>query len=380
MPLELPRTGPARRERVLRAIGQVPRAPGVYLFLDRRGEVLYIGKSVCLRDRVRSYFTGRAATPKLRRLRQEVAAVDWCITPGEIQALLLESRWIKQHQPRYNVLLREFSARPYLRLDARDPFPRLEVTRQPAADGARYFGPFAGTETLTLLADVLADVAGLRTCEPPGQRLPGKPPCYRRDLGYCSAPCVVPDRAAYRRAVDRVIAAIRGRDAPLLGALAERMRRAADRLDFERAAALRDGLRQLRAGAGREAPLASALEPKAFYCACAGVEPGHVALLALAGGRLAAYVEAAPGDLADPVRRAPLAAELAAIRAMPPEPSGLPEEVLDEVQIVSAWLRQRPRYGAPLEASLRRDPAARARTLDRWLAHLASRLAARQAA
>jgi len=380
MPLELPRTGPARRERVLQAIGQVPRAPGVYLFLDRRGEVLYIGKSVCLRDRVRSYFTGRAATVKLRRLRHEVAAVDWCVTPAEIQALLLESRWIKRHQPRYNVLLREFSARPYLRLDVGDPFPRLEVTRHPAADGARYFGPFAGSETLTLLADVLADVAGLRTCEPPGPSLPGKPPCYRRDLGYCLAPCVAPDRAAYGMAVERVIAAIRGRDATLLAAVGERMRRAADRLEFERAAALRDGLRQLRAGAGREVPLASALAPKAFYCACAGMEPGHVALLALAGGRLAAYVEATPADLADPRCRADFVAELASIRATPPEPSGLPEEVLDEVQIVSAWLRQRPRYGAPLEASLRRGAEARARTLDRWLAHLATRLAAPRAA
>src|SRR6185369_2485748 len=121
---------------------EVPSRPGVYLFRDQSGAIIYVGKSVCLRDRVRSYFTGQPATRKLRRLRREIQRIDWQLTGSELEALLLESRLVKQYLPRFNTLLRAVRASPYLRVDWADPYPRLEITRAPSADGADYFGPF----------------------------------------------------------------------------------------------------------------------------------------------------------------------------------------------------------------------------------------------
>src|SRR5262249_17619893 len=110
---------------------EVPSRPGVYLFHDQSSAIIYVGKSVCLRDRVRTYFSGRPATRKLRRLRREINAIEWQLTGSELEALLLESRLVKQHLPRFNTLLRNFRASPYLRIDWEDPFPLLEITREP---------------------------------------------------------------------------------------------------------------------------------------------------------------------------------------------------------------------------------------------------------
>src|SRR5207237_10885009 len=133
-PSSMPRCTP--RPELAPRLKELPARPGVYRFYDAAGAMIYVGKSICLRDRVRSYFSGKPATRKLRRLRREIHSIDWIETASELEALLLESRLVKLHLPRYNTMLRLFRAAPYLRVDWRDPFPRLEITRQPAADGA----------------------------------------------------------------------------------------------------------------------------------------------------------------------------------------------------------------------------------------------------
>ncbi|MBI3909614.1 MAG: GIY-YIG nuclease family protein [Armatimonadetes bacterium] len=370
MAIPLPRQRAARA----RALSQVPQAPGVYMFLDARGDILYIGKSTRLRDRVRSYFAGRPATRKLRRLRSELAGVDWQVTTSEIEALLLESRLIKRHQPRFNALLRVFSPRPYLRVDAADPFPRLEVTRAPTPDGARYFGPFGNAEALDTAARALSDALGLRTCAMPGHRLPGTSPCYRLDLGLCLAPCARREAAAlYPRAVTRAIAAIRGRDRGALRALVSRMQRAAERLDFEQARLLRDGIAELQAGIGQEATLQTALAARAVLIACEADAPTHVRLLGIVGGRLHHYSEEEIALLADPAQRARQSAALAALCWAASPPQGvLLAEILDEVQIVAAWLRQRRQLAPPLALKARCQPAARCAQVERWLAGISA--------
>src|SRR5438093_9399002 len=184
-------------------LGQLPARPGVYLFHDRGGGLLYVGKSVCLRQRVRSYFSETAGRyRKLRRLRSRVSAVEWIETGSELEALLLESRLVKQWHPPFNALLHRHRHLVFLRLDLNDPFPRLEVTEQLRRDGARYFGPLVLTADAERLADILSDTLQLRTCDPPGRRVHLIPPCLRRDLGLCHAPCARPaDAAAYAAAV-----------------------------------------------------------------------------------------------------------------------------------------------------------------------------------
>src|SRR5262245_20831155 len=188
-------------------LGELPACPGVYLFRDRSGRLLYVGKSVCLRQRVRSYFGERAGRfQKLRRLRSRVAAVEWTETGSELEALLLESRLVKHHHPPFNTLLHRHRHLVFLRLDLTDLFPRLEVTERLCRDGARYFGPFTLTADADRLPDIRSDPLRLRTCHPPGNRLHRIGPCLRRDLGLCHAPCIRPtDRAAYRDAVQSAI-------------------------------------------------------------------------------------------------------------------------------------------------------------------------------
>src|SRR4051794_36944556 len=130
---------------VRRRLGCLPDGPGVYLFRDAQGQIIYIGKSIHLRQRVRSYFQGRAdESRKLLRLRQEARSIAWISTGSELQALLLESRMVKRHLPRFNVQLRNYRNYPFIRVDLADTYPRLEVTRVLQRDEAQYYGPFSG--------------------------------------------------------------------------------------------------------------------------------------------------------------------------------------------------------------------------------------------
>ena len=202
---------------------------------------------------------GQAATKKLRRMRQEISRLEWEVTGSELEALLLESRLVKQHQPRFNVLLREFIPLPYVRVDLEVAFPRLEATRSPGRDGATYFGPFRSRETLEAGVAALADALQLRDCAGPGALLAKARPCYRHEFGTCSAPCLqAVDEAAYRGAVDQACAVFDGRGAPVLAMLRERMERAAEQLRFETAARLRDAVRHIEAVAGRQQALLQA--------------------------------------------------------------------------------------------------------------------------
>ena len=160
-------------------LSSIPNLPGIYRFYDASDRLVYVGKSVNLRDRMRSYFSGEAPSSKLRRMRLEIVHFDWELTGSELEALLLESRLIKQHQPRFNVLLKGFVALPFVRVDWTDPFPRLEVTREPQRDGKSYYGPFHRREVLDSAVRALSDTLGLRDCEVPGRALRVTPCCHR---------------------------------------------------------------------------------------------------------------------------------------------------------------------------------------------------------
>ncbi|HHX76963.1 MAG TPA: excinuclease ABC subunit UvrC [Firmicutes bacterium] len=228
----------------------LPAAPGVYLLKDAGGQVIYVGKAVSLRNRVRSYFQkGTALDPKTRKLVEKTLDLDYLVTDSEMEALILESNLIKEHQPRYNILLKDDKQYPYIKITLQEPYPRIYLERRLKKDGSRYFGPFTSVGAVRSTLDLLHKIFPFRSCN---QNLePGRSrgrPCLNYQINRCLAPCrgsVSPED--YRQVVMEVIAFLEGKREKILKSFKENMSRAASGLDFEAAARWRDRLQALEA-------------------------------------------------------------------------------------------------------------------------------------
>ncbi len=229
-----------------RTLAQLPDAPGVYLMLGESERILYIGKAVSLRNRVRSYFQDSAAhAHRTIRMVERVCDVRWIVVNNEIEALILEANLIKRHQPPFNVRLRDDKRYPYLKV-TNEPFPRVTFTRVVRYDGGRYFGPYTNAHGLRELINLVRVVFPLRTCREPidGKR---KRPCLQYHIKRCLAPCVgYQSEPEYAALVDEVVLFLEGRQERLLERLHAEMDDAAARLNYEAAARLRDRIVAVR--------------------------------------------------------------------------------------------------------------------------------------
>jgi excinuclease ABC subunit C len=227
-------------------LGQLPDSPGVYIMLGAAQRILYIGKAVSLRSRVRSYFQDSAAhVYRTARMVERVVDVRWIVVNNEIEALILEANLIKRHQPPFNVRLRDDKRYPYLKV-TNEPFPRVTFTRVVRDDGGRYFGPYTNAHGLRELIDLVRVVFPLRTCREPidGKR---KRPCLQYHIKRCLAPCVgYQSEPEYDSLVDEVVLFLEGQQDRLLQRLNEEMADAADRMNYEAAARLRDRIVAVR--------------------------------------------------------------------------------------------------------------------------------------
>ena len=231
----------------------LPALPGVYLFKDPRGGVLYVGKAKSLAARVRSYLSGENSHPRLRELMAEAVDLDSILTDTEAEALLLEATLVRQHRPHYNVLLKDDKSFPYVRLSVQEEYPRLSVTRQVRSDGARYLGPYTDVKHLRRTLREVRRIFPVRTCRNFEDYRRANRPCLYYHIRRCAGPCatragVTP--ASYRAIVDGLLLFLTGRDAELLHALRERMEQASAAHRYEEAARLRDQIRHAREGAG----------------------------------------------------------------------------------------------------------------------------------
>lgn len=226
-----------------------PAAPGCYLYRDAAGTVIYVGKARNLRNRVRSYFQeSRPTDPKTARLVEEIRDVEYIVTASEYEAFLLESNLVREHRPRFNLQLRDDKSFPYLRLTLQEAFPRLTLVRRPRSDGSRLFGPFLSAGRARSLADFVRRCFGVRTCKKTIDGKAIRPCCIDYHIHRCLAPCVerlcTADR--YRRSVEEALLFLEGKDEELTRHLEAEMLRAAEALEFETAAVLRDRLSALR--------------------------------------------------------------------------------------------------------------------------------------
>lgn len=217
----------------------LPGKPGIYFFKDLRGEVVYIGKARSLRDRVRSYFQATSET-KIANILAETASIDFILTRSEREAAFLESNFIQQHRPKFNLRLKDDKSFPYLKLTVQEKFPGIYFTRRVEKDGARYYGPFSPAHQARTTIQLLGKYFGIRTCR---EKIPGhrKRPCLEHDLELCSAPCTsAVSEQEYRERVSDAQLFLEGRVEELLRSTRRRMREAAGRQAFEAAARWRD--------------------------------------------------------------------------------------------------------------------------------------------
>ena len=234
-------------DRLARQLAALPDQPGVYLWKDAAGEILYVGKAKNLRSRVPGYFSDAdQTTPEREALARQIADLETIVVPNEAQALLLENNLIKEHQPRFNIRLRDDKSYPQIAVTLGEPFPRVLVVRRVAIAGARYFGPYTDVATLRQTLKIIRRIFTVRSCS---WNLPAEAPdrpCLDYHIDRCKAPCVgYQARDEYQRMIDDVILFLEGKTLDVRTRLRERMQGASKTLDFERAAQLRDALKWL---------------------------------------------------------------------------------------------------------------------------------------
>lgn len=227
-------------DNIKNTLAVLPEKPGVYLMHDASGKVIYVGKAVVLKNRVRSYFRNLAShTPKVKAMVAKIAEIETIVTSSEVEALILECNLIKKYRPRYNISLKDDKTYPYLKVTMQEDFPRLYVTRRQLRDGARYYGPYADAGAMHATVKLLRSMFPLRTC----RKMNVDRPCLNYHIKRCLAPCAgYISKADYHKMIKSVCMVLDGRTTELERDLKQQMQEAADNYAFEEAARLRDQL------------------------------------------------------------------------------------------------------------------------------------------
>ncbi len=316
---------------------EFPARPGVYLMKDDQGEVLYVGKAKSLKERLASYYHQPLGyTRKLDGLLELVREIEVRVLGSELEALLVESQLIKQLQPRFNVQLRNYEAYPFIKIDGR-PYQRVYATREVHADGARYFGPFQSRRVVEAALEVIHKLFPIRACTrslPP--HAPPSEPCMRYHLHRCLAPCRGDvDPAVYEGLIEQICAFLGGEREDLLDRLRQEMWAASARNDFERAASLRDALKNISQVLVGQRLVTGAVEANNLLIIYPSVEAGQGEVFLVRHGRLVEQ------------RRVPLAGEglLTGLRALvglaaslPAPPKRVGKEEVDQINIIARWI------------------------------------------
>lgn len=318
----------------------IPRRPGVYLMRDAYDRIIYVGKAKDLYNRVSSYYSEPLGyTRKMDGLLESIQRISVVETGSELEALLLEAQFIRRYRPQYNTQQRNSESYPYIKIDIGNPWPRVTLTRQRLDDGAVYFGPFRVTRAARDVVDLINEVYGLRTCTRTFRtaRSYGRP-CLRLSLNQCPGPCVgSADADTYRQAVYEVIGFLRGERDEVLARLHQQLTEAADRLDFERAARLRDRIRRVQQLVLNQQLLDETTQRGTLLIVTPSPEEGARELLLVVGGRVWAQIRAGASETDDEVA-ARLARSWERAQRSPVPP--VDQASIDQVSILGRWLRR----------------------------------------
>ena len=331
-------------EHVRTQVETFPHKPGIYLMRDVGGTVIYVGKAVDLRNRVRSYFHPSAwEYSKVRALVSEVADLDFIVTDSELEALILEANLIKEHRPRYNVRLKDDKHYPYIKVTWADPFPKVLITRRMEQDGSRYFGPFTSTPAVYQTLDLLRKSFPYLTCD---REITGRDarPCLYYDIKLCLGPCIgAATQEEYRAMVRGLVRFLEGHGEEVIADMEKRMRAAADALDFEQAATLRDQLQAVQHIVERQKIVSSAGADQDVIAFAREEGDACVQVFFIRGGKLLGREYFVLEGAQDEDRQEVIAAFL---KQFYEEAAYIPPEVLlpqqiEEALIIEQWLKQK---------------------------------------
>jgi excinuclease ABC subunit C len=235
-------------EQVVAVVATLPETPGVYLWKAPDGTVLYVGKAKKLRSRVRSYLNTSDSGPKTQALMEQAVALETIVVPDEPSALVLESNLIKEHRPRFNVILRDDKSYPFVKVTVQEPYPRVFVTRKLLDDGAKYFGPYTDVGAMRRALNVVKRIYTVRSCRYDMPKDMPERACLDFYIKRCKGPCVGAQSAKeYREMMDEVVTFLSGKTDDVIRRTRERMQLASDQMDYERAAEMRDAIGHLEA-------------------------------------------------------------------------------------------------------------------------------------
>ena len=227
---------------------KLPDKPGVYIMKDKDGEIIYVGKAISLKNRVRQYFrSSKNDPPKVKTMVKHIEEFEYIIVDNEVEALILEANLIKKHKPKYNILLRDDKQYPYIKVTTNEKYPRVLKTRKVLKDGAKYFGPYPSAYAVNDTIDIIRNLYPIRTCNQNLEKNQRKTrPCLNYYIGRCLGPCQGNvDEELYNSMIDEIIMFLSGKEDKLIKIIEDKMIKASENLDFESAAKYRDQMNSL---------------------------------------------------------------------------------------------------------------------------------------
>ncbi|MDL1896688.1 excinuclease ABC subunit UvrC [Anaerolineae bacterium CFX7] len=327
---------------IQQTLDTLPTKPGVYLMRNDAGTIIYVGKAVNLRNRVRSYFHHNAFDAKVVALTAHVEKIEFIVTDTELEALVLENNLIKKYRPKYNIRLKDAKTYPYIKITWQDDYPKVFMTRRMEDDGARYFGPFTAVWAVHETLDTLRKIFPYLTCD---REITGKDKraCLYYDIGLCLAPCIgAASRAEYRAMIDRLSQFLQGHSEEVTQNIHAKLQRAAENLEFERAAVYRDQLQALARITEHQKVVSPRMVDQDVIAFAQDDGSACVQVFFIRAGKLLGreyfVLEGTTHANADDVLSSFVQQFYDQAAYVPPEI--LLPEMIDEAKIIEAWLKQ----------------------------------------
>ncbi|MBI5824152.1 MAG: excinuclease ABC subunit UvrC [Chloroflexi bacterium] len=345
-------------EKLQGILATLPAKPGCYIYHNAEGTIIYVGKAISLKNRVRSYFHADSShDAKTRRLVRDIADIEWIVVGSELEALILEMNLIKKHRPKYNIRLKDDKRYPYIKISWGEAFPKITVTRQMVEDGSRYFGPYTSAWAVYQTLEVLRKIFPYLTCD---REITGqdKRACLYYDIKLCNAPCIgAVSEAGYRQMISDLMDFLGGHSEEIVTRMQNEMQKAADEMRFEKAAALRDQLKAIQSIIERQKVIFGTDYLDSDVLAMARTDgEACVQIFFIRGGKLIGreyFILEGTEDTADNEVMSEFVKQFYTDAANIPEQVMLPQEIEERI-IISQWLRSK-RGGRKVELLVPKD-------------------------